>query len=187
MSGVSDAVTLRTQRLLLRPWRASDFAPFADLNADPRVMEFFPRVHDRGESDAMAAIIQARLESNGYGLWAVELPGEADFVGFIGLQAVPFDAHFTPALEIAWRLARAAWGRGIATEGARAALEFAHDRLGYDEVVSMTTVTNARSRRVMEKLDMTYDARDDFENPRLPQGHPLRPHVLYRHRATTPS
>lgn len=150
-------------------------------------MEFFPRVHDRGESDAMAAIIQARMRANGYGLWAVEIPGEADFAGFIGLQAVPFDAHFTPALEIGWRLAHAAWGRGLATEGARAALAFAHDELGYSEVVSMTSFGNVRSRRVMEKLGMTHDARDDFDNPRVPEGHALRAHVLYRHRAASSS
>ncbi len=182
---MSDApVTLRTQRLLLRPWRPADFAPFAELNADPRVMEFFPRLHDRAESDAMAARIAERIERDGYGLWAVEVPGEISFAGFVGLQVVPFEAHFTPAIEVGWRLAHGAWGRGFATEGAREALDFAHRKLGYGEVVSMTAAANVRSRRVMEKLGMIRDAEDDFDHPRVPEGNPLRRHVLYRHRAT---
>jgi RimJ/RimL family protein N-acetyltransferase len=180
-------VTLRTQRLVLRPWLGTDHEPFARLNADPNVMEFFPRLHDRSESDAMAGIIAQRIERDGYGLWAVEVPGEIEFAGFVGLQIVPFEEHFTPAIEVAWRLAHDAWGRGFATEGARAALDFAHVNLGYEEVVAMSVSANRRSRRVMEKLGMTYDARDDFENPRIPEGHPLRRHVLYRHRATPPS
>ena len=178
----STPATLRTQRLVLRPWSDGDYAPFADLNADPLVMEFFPKTIERGASDEMAAIIQARLVRDGYGLWAVEIPGETDFAGFIGLQHVPFESHFTPALEIGWRLARAAWGRGLATEGALAALAFAHDELGWVEVVSMTSVVNERSRRVMEKIGMTRDPGDDFDNPRVPEGHALRRHVLYRHR-----
>jgi RimJ/RimL family protein N-acetyltransferase len=177
-----EPVMLRTERLLLRPWRESDRAPFAQQNADPRVMEFFPRAHDRHESDEMAARIAARIESEGYGLWAVEVPDEAEFIGFVGLQMVPFEHHFTPALEVGWRLGFDHWGHGYATEGARAALAFAHGELGLDEVVAMTAVINVRSRRVMEKLGMTYDPRDDFEVPRIPEGHRLRPHVLYRHR-----
>jgi RimJ/RimL family protein N-acetyltransferase len=180
-------VTLRTQRLVLRPWRDTDREPFAAMNADPRVMEFYPRTHDRRESDEIAARIIARIEAEGYGLWAVELPDEAPFIGFIGLQMVPFEHHFTPALEVGWRLAAEFWGRGFATEGARAALEFAHGELGREEVVAMTAVVNRRSRRVMEKLGMTCDPDDDFEVPRIPAGHPLRPHVLYRHRAAAAS
>jgi RimJ/RimL family protein N-acetyltransferase len=174
-------VTLRTQRLLLRPWRTSDVAPLADLYADPRVQEFYQRTLERSESDLIAARIQARFERDGYGLWAAELPGEADFIGFIGLQMVPFVSHFTPALELGWQLAYSQWGKGLATEGARAALAFAHDELGYEEVVAMTAVMNRRSWRVMEKLGMTRDPLDDFDVPVIPEGHPLRRHVLYRH------
>ena len=113
-------------------------------------------------------------------MWAVELVGEADFVGTIGLNVPTYDAHFTPCVEVGWRLAAQYWGRGIATEGAWAALEFGFQELGLHEIVSLTTVTNTRSRRVMEKLGMHRDPADDFDHPALPAGHPLRRHVLYR-------
>jgi RimJ/RimL family protein N-acetyltransferase len=176
------ALVLRTERLVLRPWRPSDAAAFADINADASVMEFYPRTLSRDESEALAQRIQAVIVRDGFGLWAVELPQEREFIGYIGLQMVPFSAHFTPALEIGWRLAHDQWGRGLATEGARAALDVAHHQLGYAEVVAMTSVRNRRSQRVMQKLGMIYDPRDDFDVPVLPAGHPLRPHVLYRHR-----
>ena len=171
---------LRTDRLLLRRWRPDDRAPFAALNADPVVMEHFPGVLTREESDDFADRNEAGLEERGYGLWAVEVPDVAPFIGFIGLNPVRFDAHFTPALEVGWRLARDSWGHGYATEGAGAALAFAFDTLAKEEVVSFTTVKNARSRAVMERLGMTRDPTEDFEYPNLPEGHPIRPHVLYR-------
>ncbi len=180
-------ITLRSARLLLRPWLATDVAPFAELNADARVMEFFPQTLDRAQSAALAAKLQSQIESNGYGLWAVEIPGEIAFAGFLGLQAVPLDLPFAPAMEIGWRLAFDAWGRGLATEGARTVLDFAHTRLGFAEIVSMTSVRNTRSRRVMEKLGMTRDPADDFVHLRVPEGHRLRPHVLYRHRTDAAS
>jgi ribosomal-protein-alanine N-acetyltransferase len=171
---------LRTSRLLLRRWRPTDRAPFAELNADPVVMEHFPHVLTRAESDAFVDRIEAGLEERGYGLWAVEVPGVAAFIGFVGLNPAIFEAHFTPALEVGWRIDQPYWGAGYATEGGRAALAFAFEELGEQEVVSFTSVGHTRSRAVMERLGMTRDPADDFEHPNVPEGHPIRPHVLYR-------
>ena len=171
---------LRTERLLLRRWRQTDREPFAQMNADRRVMQHFPSTLTRAQSDAMAARIEADLEARGFGLWAVDIPGALDFAGFIGLSVPDFEAHFTPCVEIGWRIAPEVWGHGYATEGARAALAFAFDEIGLGEVVSFTVVANVRSRRVMERLGMHHSPRDDFDHPLLPEGHPLRRHVLYR-------
>ncbi|MCI0360930.1 MAG: GNAT family N-acetyltransferase [Planctomycetaceae bacterium] len=171
---------LRTSRLLLRWWRSDDRAAFARLNADPRVMEFFPKALSREESDAVANRIEAHFQQHGYGLWAVEIPGVTHFAGFIGLAIPRFEAHFTPCIEIGWRLAAETWNRGYATEGARAVLDFAFLHLGADEIVSFTVPANVRSRRVMEKIGMTHNPADDFDHPALPEGHSLRRHVLYR-------
>jgi len=173
-------IELRTERLVLRAWRDDDLEPFAAMNADPRVMEHFPSVLSRAESDATAGRIRAHLEQRGYGLWAVEVPGEVPFAGFVGLHHVPFDAHFTPAVEIGWRLAASVWGRGYATEGARAAMSLGFGTLGLEEIVSMTVPANRRSWNVMQKLGMTRDPRDDFDHPRVPEGSPLRRHILHR-------
>ena len=172
--------SLPTARLLLRPWRDDDLLAFAALNADPRVMEFFPKVLDRAESDALAAGIRAHFECRGFGLWAVEVPGVAPFIGFVGLAVPRFEAYFTPCVEIGWRLAHEHWGRGYAPEAARASLAFGFERLGLEEIVSFTTVANRRSRSVMERIGMTWTADDDFDHPSLPEGHPIRRHVLYR-------
>lgn len=174
---------LRTERLILRPWREADLAPFAALNADPRVREHFPSCLTQAESDASAVRIRANFEAHGYGLWAAEVAGGAPFIGFIGLAEPGFVAHFTPCVEIGWRLAHAHWGRGYATEGARAALEFGFQTVGLAEVVSMTTPANTRSRHVMEKLGMHRDPAEDFDHPNLAPGSPARRHVLYRLRA----
>ena len=171
---------LRTDRLLLRRWREEDRQPFARLNDDPVVMEFFPGRLNREKSDELVDRIESDFEVQGYGLWAAEVPGIAPFIGFVGLNIAKFPAHFTPALEVGWRLDRAYWGYGYATEGGRAALGFAFDELGVDQVVSFTTVANERSRRVMERLGLRRDPRDDFEHPNLPEGHRMRSHVLYR-------
>lgn len=173
---------LRTERLLLRDWRDEDLEPFAAMNADPAVMEHFRGLMTREQSDAFAERIRTRLQEDGWGLWAVEvIAGECvPFIGFVGLARPNFEAHFTPAVEVGWRLSRASWGRGYAPEAARAVASFAFDTLGLDELVSITAVGNAKSRRVMEKIGMTYDPADDFENPTLDAGHPLRPNVLYR-------
>ncbi len=171
---------LETNRLLLRAWRSEDLAPFAALNADPRVMEHFPAPLSRAESDALAERIQAHFDAHGFGVWAVEAPGVAAFAGFVGLAVPRFEAHFTPCVEIGWRLAAEHWGRGYATEGARAAMAFGFESLELDEIVSFTAPANVRSVRVMEKLGMTRDPEEDFDHPSLPEGHPLRRHVLYR-------
>jgi len=172
--------TVRTSRLILRRWRDEDLAPYAALNADSRVMQHFPAVLSRVESDAQATRIRKHWDDHGFGLWAVEVDGGAPFVGFIGLQRVPFDAAFTPAVEVGWRLAFEAWGYGYATEGARAALGYGFGALGLREIVSMTVPSNERSWRVMEKLGMKRAHGEDFDHPRLPEGHPLRRHILYR-------
>lgn len=171
---------LRTERLLLRRWRDADLDSFAALNADPEAMRFFPAPLTREESDALAERWRSHLDAEGWGLWAVEVPGEADFVGCVGLARPGFEAHFTPAVEVGWRLARAHWGNGYATEAARAALSHGFGELGLDEIVSFTSKANEPSARVMERLGMTHDPADDFDHPRLPSGHRLRPHVLYR-------
>jgi RimJ/RimL family protein N-acetyltransferase len=179
-SNVTPHAELRTGRLRLRSWREEDLAPFAALNADPRVMEHMPQLLSRQESDAMVARIRGHFDARGFGLWAVEVAGVADFIGYVGLLAVPFDAHFTPAVEVGWRLAAEHWGRGYATEAARAALAFGFDELRLDEIVSFTVLANRRSWSVMERLSMTRSPADDFDHPRLPDGHPLRRHILYR-------
>jgi RimJ/RimL family protein N-acetyltransferase len=170
---------LPTTRLRLRRWRAADAEPFAAMNADPQVMEYFPKRLTREESDSLIARIEQRFERSGFGLWAVEVVDTSTFAGFIGLAVPHFEAHFTPCIEIGWRLAAEFWGRGLATEGARAVLAFGFKSLGLNQIVSFTTAANMRSRRVMEKLGMTHDADDDFDHPLL-TGHPLERHVLYR-------
>ncbi len=171
---------IRTERLLLRRWVAADREPFAALNADPRVMEFFPAILSREESDVLAARIEAQFEEHDFGLWAVAIADVTRFAGFIGLSVPRFEAHFTPCVEIGWRLAQQYWGRGYATEGAVAAGAFAFNVLKLDEIVSFTTTANGRSRAVMERIGMTHQPADDFDHPRLQVGHPLLRHVLYR-------
>ena len=171
---------ISTERLLLRPWRREDLEPFAALNADPRVMEFFVSVLTRDESDRLADRLSEHVDEHGWGLWAVEIAGVTPFAGYVGLSAPRFDAPFTPCVEVGWRLAVEHWGHGYATEGASAALEFGFRRLKLDEIVSFTVPQNLRSRRVMERLGMTHDPADDFDHPGLPVEHRLRRHVLYR-------
>lgn len=173
---------IATPRLLLRPWRDEDLAPFAAINADPCVAHYLPATLSRSESDAFADRIRTGFEREGFGLWATERVDHParPFVGFIGLSVPTFDAHFTPCVEIGWRLAREHWGAGLATEGARAVVQHAFGDLHLDEVVSFTVPENLASRRVMEKLGMRHDPAGDFEHPQLPVGHRLRRHVLYR-------
>lgn len=171
---------LRTERLLLRQWRDEDLGPFAELNADPETMRYFPAPPTREESESLAERARRQIEEEGWGLWAVEVRGGAPFVGFVGLARPSFDEHFTPAVEVGWRLAREHWGHGYATEAGRAALAFGFEALGLEEIVSFTSHLNEPSWRVMERLGMSRDPADDFEHPRVPAGHPLRPHVLYR-------
>jgi RimJ/RimL family protein N-acetyltransferase len=173
-------VPLSTERLILRPWRDSDLSAFARLNDDPVVMEFLPGRLNRDESDAMATRIREQMERRGWGLWAVEVSSSVPFIGYVGLSVPSFDAHFTPCVEIGWRLAKEHWGHGYATEAAAATLQFAFDHLKLKQIVSFTVPLNTRSMRVMERIGMTRDLAGDFEHPKLSPGHPLRRHVLYR-------
>jgi RimJ/RimL family protein N-acetyltransferase len=171
---------LRTERLSLRRWRDEDRAPFAAMNADPSVMAYFPGVLDRALSDAIIDRTEAAFDADGFGLWAIERSADGRFLGFVGLSRPSFETAFTPCIEIGWRLAADAWGHGYATEGAVAVRDHAFDDLGLDDLLSWTTEANVPSRRVMERIGMHHDPLDDFDHPRLPAGHPLRPHVLYR-------
>lgn len=182
---MAEIPTLYTDRLMLRAWRASDLAPFSELNADPEVMMHFPASLSEKETKAFVAKIRAHFVEHGFGLWAVEARGVAPFIGFIGLWRPSFRAHFTPAVQVGWRLARPYWNQGYCTEGAQRVLRFAFQEQGIDELVNFTVPKNAGSRRVMDKLGMHRDARGDFNHPRLPHGHPLRQHVLYRLDAET--
>lgn len=173
---------IRTQRLRLRRWQAEDREAFAALNRDPVVMRYFAAPLSRAESDALVERIEAHFDAHGFGLFAVEVVAERSFAGFIGLSIPRFEAHFTPCIEIGWRLAARCQGRGYATEGARAALDFGFETLALAEIVSFTVPANLRSRRVMEKLGMRRSASEDFDHPLIPEGHPLRRHVLYRKR-----
>ncbi|MFL5725788.1 MAG: GNAT family N-acetyltransferase [Chloroflexota bacterium] len=171
---------LTTARLLLREWSKEDLEPFAALNADPRVMEHFPSVLTRDESDALVRRIEVRWSDDGLGLWAVERHEDGRFLGFTGLTPPSFEASFTPCVEIGWRFGVEAWGHGYATEAARAALAFGFAERGLMEILSWTVPANLRSRAVMERLGMTHDPADDFEHPNIPAGSALSRHVLYR-------
>src|SRR5947207_2634364 len=155
----------RTSRLLLRHWQSSDLEPFAAMNADPRVMEYFQRTLSREESAHSIKKIQAGFEQHGFGWWAVEITGVAPFAGFVGLSVPSFQTHFTPCVETGWRFAFEYWNQGYATEAARGVLAFGFQTLRLPEVVAFTAPSNRRSRRVMEKLGMTYDPADDFDYP----------------------
>lgn len=169
-----------THRLLLRPWKDLDREPFFTMNQDIEVTQYLPGPLTREASDTLVDQIKAHFSQYGFGLWAVESRSSAAFLGFVGLQHVGFPAHFAPAVEIGWRLARSAWGYGYATEAAREACRIAFSELQLSALVSFTVPANQRSRSVMERLGMTHDPRDDFDHPRLAEGHPLRQHVLYR-------
>jgi len=171
---------LRTDRLLLRRWRLEDRDAFAAMNADARVMEHFPGLMSREQSDAAVERIETQFEHHGYGLWAVEIPNWTPFAGFVGLNIPRYETSFTPCVEVGWRLAAEFWGHGYATEGARAVLALGFNELQLDEIVSYTVPANVRSRQVMEKIGMRHDIGGDFDHPLLPEGHPLRRHVLYR-------
>jgi RimJ/RimL family protein N-acetyltransferase len=171
---------VESDRLLLRNWEKRDREPFARLNADARVMEFFPACLSRAESDFMVDRMEEHFREHGFGLWAAELREERLFIGFVGLAVPKFEAHFTPCVEIGWRLAADYWGRGLATEGAQVVVRHAFEALKLEALVSFTVPANLRSRRVMEKIGMTHRPSDDFDHPNLPEGHALRRHVLYR-------
>jgi RimJ/RimL family protein N-acetyltransferase len=171
-------VALPGLRVLLRQWEDRDRPSFAELNADPVAMEFFPSTLTRPESDAMVDRLRAAIADNGWGFWCLEIDGHC--AGFTGLNIPTFDAPFMPAVEIGWRMLPRYWGRGYATEAARLALEFGFGVLSAGEIVAFTAPANLRSRAVMGRLGMRHDPTGDFDHPRVPAGHPLRRHVLYR-------
>ncbi|MBS1957092.1 MAG: GNAT family N-acetyltransferase [Cyanobacteria bacterium SZAS-4] len=173
-------VNLQTDRLLLRRWKDSDSPPFSAMNADPVVMRHFPKMLTSDESQALIEKIEKFFEKESFGLWAVELASNQNFIGFVGLWRPTFDAHFTPCVEIGWRLAKEFWGQGYAPEAAKKVLEDGFERIGLDEIVAMTALPNKNSMRVMEKIGMTYDPLDNFMHPSLVDGHHLKEHVLYR-------
>ena len=173
-------VTLKTERLILREWNATDREPFARMNADARVLEYLGERMSRERSDEVADRIEAHFRAHGFGLCAADLAESGEFIGFIGLAVPSFEAAFTPCVEIGWRLAAEYCGAGLATEGAREIVRYAFEELGLPELVSLTAIGNERSRRVMAKLGMTHDAAENFDHPRVPVGDPLRRHVLYR-------
>jgi len=182
---VEPGLILRTERLVLRQWRDSDFIPFRAMNADSQVRRYFSATLAAEESDASARRIREMVEEHGYGFWAVEIPGVTAFAGFTGLSIPGFEAPFTPCVEIGWRLAVAYWGKGYATEAARASLAYGFETLGFKDIVACTVPSNTASRNVMEKLGMTHMVEHDFEHPDVAPGHPLRPHVFYRIRRPT--
>jgi ribosomal-protein-alanine N-acetyltransferase len=169
-----------TERLILRRWRESDLEPFARLNADPEVMAHFQRPLTREESDAFVGRIETRFDERGYGLWAVERREDGVFLGFTGLAYQTFEAPFTPCVEVGWRYDKFAWGHGYATEAATEALRFGFLEAHLDEIVSFTSVGNAASIRVMERIGLHRDPADDFDYPNVPVDSPLRRSVLYR-------
>lgn len=169
---------LRTDRLLLRQWRPADLAPWAAMNADPEVRRYFPDVLTREQSEASAALFQARIEARGWGWWAVEVAATGEFAGMAGLDPVDEGMRFG-GVEAGWRLARSAWGQGYATEAGRAVVGFAFGTLGLAEVLAVTTAVNQRSRAVMRRLGMAHEPAYDFEDMAVPDG-PLRRNVVYR-------
>jgi RimJ/RimL family protein N-acetyltransferase len=171
---------LHTERRTLRHWTDADREPFAALNDDPLVMEHFPSHLTREQSDAMADRISTFLDEKGWGLWAVEVRETGEFIGFTGLAVPRFEAHFTPCVEVGWRLAATSWGRGFATEAARASVAYGFDELGLDEIVAMIVPGNTRSQGVARKLGMTRDETADFDHPLVPEGSPGGRHWLFR-------
>ncbi len=172
---------LETERLVLRRWQDADRAVLCEINQDPRVMEFFDKQATPPETNAFIDRIEAHFDRHGFGLFAVEHRDDGCLIGFIGLNIPRFEAHFTPCVEIGWRLSAEYWGMGLATEGARETLRFGFEDVGLDEIVAFTSSRpNRRSIRVMEKLGMVHDPEGGFDHPRIPAGHPLRPQVLYR-------
>ena len=172
-------IELHTDRLILREWRDEDLPVFAALNADPEVMRYMPKLLSREESDERVRIIREHFDHHGFGLWAVEVFGAEPFVGFVGLSAPWFEAPFTPCVEVGWRLTRAAWGQGYATEAARAALEDGFGRMGFKQIVAFTAVPNLPSQAVMGRLGMTRRPDLDFNHPMLSPGHVLERHLVW--------
>jgi RimJ/RimL family protein N-acetyltransferase len=176
---------MQTQRLILRRWQQADLEPFAQMNADPEVMEHYPSCLTKDESQLFIQRAEEKFETNGFGFWALELKENSQFIGFVGLNIPNFEAAFTPCVEIGWRLGRGYWGKGYASEGAKAALDYALAPARLKEILSWTYEGNLRSRKVMERIGMIHDPKEDFNHPSLSEGHPLSRHVLYRIKSPT--
>lgn len=173
-------IIIKTKRLELRHWREEDLEEFAKMNSDPKVMEFFPYVLNQEQTEKAIRTFQGKINDRGWGWCAVSAPGVSDFIGAIGLNITPTDVYPGDVVEVGWRLAHEHWGKGYATEGALACLEYGFEKIGLKEIVSFTTVNNLRSRKVMEKIGLHYNPADEFDHPKIAEGHPLRRHVLYR-------
>ena len=171
---------LQTDRLHLRSFTMDDVDALAAMNGDAVVMEYFPATMSRAESVAFLERVMAHEAAHGFSLMALHLKDSGEFCGFTGLLTADFDAPFCPAVEIGWRFCKSTWGQGLGPEAARACMAYGFEVLALDEIVSFTTAANKRSRRVMEKINMRHDVAGDFAHPNLPDGHALRPHVLYR-------
>ena len=176
MTGI---IEIKTARLLLRQWKQEDFKRFAQINLDSDVMEFYPNVLSELESNVMAKKIQSLISDRGWGFWAIEVLNDYKFIGFVGLHKPQYDLPFNPCVEVGWRLAKKYWGKGYATEAGKASLEFAFEHPKLNEVVSFASVGNRRSRAVMERLNMI-DMKSNFDHPEMPDGSPLKEHVLYK-------
>lgn len=170
---------LETEHLWLRQWQEADFEPFASLSSDKKVMAHFPKLLSREESDALAKRLQAAITQYGWGLWATELKATQEFIGFVGLHIPLIDLPCSPCVEMGWRLDTRYWGKGYATEAAKAAINFGFESLYLQEIVACTALENFRSQRVMQRLGMQAE-NAVFEHPNVPIGHALRPHYLYR-------
>jgi RimJ/RimL family protein N-acetyltransferase len=171
---------LETARLILRTWEDVDLDPMTAIDQDPKVREYLPGTSDRNATNANIQRFMQHYQTKGFSLYAVELKTTHEMIGFVGLMTPSFEAHFTPAIEIGWRLASKHWKKGYATEAAEAILHYGFTQLGLDEVVSFTVLNNLPSRRVMEKIGMRHNPNDDFDHPKIVDGSPLKRHVLYR-------
>lgn len=173
-------IIFKTKRLILKTWKEQDLDSMSAINQDPLVCEFLPKIGDRAATKALIQRFINNYKKYGFTAYAVELKSNGEFIGFVGLLVTSFEAHFTPAVEIAWRLDSKCWGKGYATEAAKAIIDFAFTTLKLEEVVSFTVENNIRSRRVMEKIGMHHNPHDDFNHPKLSKNSPLCRHVLYR-------
>lgn len=173
-------VKYETDRLFLRTWKKSDLETFYKINSDPQVMEFMPKTLRREESNQAAERIQAHFKSHNFGLWAIELKSTHQFIGFVGLSIPTFESHFTPCVEIAWRLGKDFWGKGFATEAAKKSLEIGFTTFNLNEILAFTVLANLRSIGIMKKLGMKTNPLENFDHPKLPENSPLKKHVLYR-------
>lgn len=174
------SIIIETERLLLRTWEEKDIEPFYSMNQDPKVIECLAGPMDIEQVKDFVKKMNTQQEERNYSLWAVEIKESGEFIGFIGLNYTDWEADFTPAVEVGWRLDSKYWGNGYAPEGAKACLEYGFNKIGLEEIISLTVPFNSNSRRVMEKIGLKRDLNGDFTHPKLPKDHRLSQHVLYR-------